>query len=51
LSKDRKICWKHKKEVIQKPPKVPLDKAVFKEKSHMPTKQIVSAQIGLNVRN
>ncbi|CAB4423255.1 unnamed protein product [Rhizophagus irregularis] len=48
LSKDRRICWRHKKEVIQKPPKVPLDKAVFKEKAHEFTKQVYSARSGVS---
>jgi hypothetical protein len=44
FSKDRKVCWKHKKEVIQKSSKIPLDKTTFKEKSHKLMKQIVLAQ-------
>jgi hypothetical protein len=48
LSKDRRICWSHKKEVIQKPPKVPLEKAIFKEKTHKFTKEIFSAQSGVS---
>ncbi|PKY49043.1 hypothetical protein RhiirA4_464852 [Rhizophagus irregularis] len=48
LSKERRICGKHKKEVIQKPPKVPLEKAIFKEKTHESTKQIYSAWSGIS---
>ncbi|PKY60136.1 hypothetical protein RhiirA4_430903 [Rhizophagus irregularis] len=48
LSRDRRICGVHKKEVIQKPPKVPLEKAIFKEKTHESTKQIYSAQSGIS---
>jgi hypothetical protein len=48
LSRDRRICGVHKKEVIQKPPKVPLEKAIFKEKTHKSTKQIYSAQSGIS---
>jgi hypothetical protein len=48
LSRDRRICGVHKKEVIQKPPKVPLEKAIFKEKTHESTKQIYSARSGIS---
>ncbi|PKY61210.1 hypothetical protein RhiirA4_485872, partial [Rhizophagus irregularis] len=48
LSKDRRVCWKHKKEVIEKPPKVPLNKAIFKENSYESTKQIFSVQRGIS---
>ncbi|PKY60796.1 hypothetical protein RhiirA4_484938 [Rhizophagus irregularis] len=48
LSKDRKVCGVHKKEVIQIPPKVPLEKAIFKEKTHESTKQIYSARSGIS---
>ncbi|PKY46581.1 hypothetical protein RhiirA4_461475 [Rhizophagus irregularis] len=48
LSKDRRICWSHKKEVIQKPPKVPLEKAIFKEKTHKFMKEIFSARSGVS---
>jgi hypothetical protein len=33
---------------MEKPPKVPLDKVVFKEKSHKSTKMIFSAQRGIS---
>ena len=29
MSKNRKVCWKCKKQVIQQPPKVPLENAIF----------------------
>ncbi|CAB4443024.1 unnamed protein product [Rhizophagus irregularis] len=48
LSKDKRICGIHKKEVIQKLPKIPLDKAIFKENSHESTKRIFSAQRGIS---
>ncbi|PKY58490.1 hypothetical protein RhiirA4_429748 [Rhizophagus irregularis] len=48
LSKDRRVCWKHKKEVIQRPPKIPLDKVIFKEKFHESVKRIFSAQRGIS---
>ncbi|CAB4419797.1 unnamed protein product [Rhizophagus irregularis] len=48
LSKDRRVYWKHKKEVIQKPPKVPLDKVIFKENFYESTKKIFSAWRGIS---
>ncbi|PKY60006.1 hypothetical protein RhiirA4_483234 [Rhizophagus irregularis] len=40
MSKNRKVCWKYKKQVIQQPLKVPLENAVFKDLMYKEEKKI-----------
>src|SRR3954467_10340405 len=48
MSKNRKVCWKCKKQVIQQPPKVPLENAIFKDPMYKEEKEIYLPKRGIS---
>uniref|UniRef100_U9TF58 Uncharacterized protein n=1 Tax=Rhizophagus irregularis (strain DAOM 181602 / DAOM 197198 / MUCL 43194) TaxID=747089 RepID=U9TF58_RHIID len=48
MSKNRKVYWKCKKQVIQQLPKVPLENAVFKDLMYKKKKEIYLPQRGIS---
>ncbi|CAB4413276.1 unnamed protein product [Rhizophagus irregularis] len=48
MSKNRKVCWKCKKQVIQQPPKVPIENAIFKDPMYKEEKKIYLPRRGIS---
>ncbi|CAB4413769.1 unnamed protein product [Rhizophagus irregularis] len=48
MSKNRKVCWKCKKQVIQQPPKVLLENTIFKDPMYKEEKEIYLPRRGIS---